>query len=226
MVRVLGWEHPASKLLLDTWRIFKSIHLPWSHSFSMSLAIGSWLNKNSQRWYLLQEVFVILVVFLHSLLFLWCWLLFFIHCCFFDVGCCSSIIAVFVMVVVVLFHCFSTSSLTLPWAIARFLHLFYTFSPAHSRVIHNTFILTFPGPSFSFTASATVLSGHFLRRFLPYAPSPHFCHNLLLSRPPWELAIPFWNLQGFMLILETQTWPICSFDSQQSTILIFRRICI
>ena len=41
------------------------------------------------------------------------------------------------------FHCFSTSSLTLPWAITRFLDPFYTFSPAHRRVIHDTFILTF-----------------------------------------------------------------------------------
>ena len=35
---------------------------------------------------------------------------------------------------------FSTSSLTLPWTIAGFLHPFYTFSPAHRRVIRNTFI--------------------------------------------------------------------------------------
>ena len=38
------------------------------------------------------------------------------------------------------FICFSTSSLTLPWTIAGFLHPFYTFSPAHRRVIHDTFI--------------------------------------------------------------------------------------
>ena len=37
--------------------------------------------------------------------------------------------------------CFSTSSLTLLWTIARFLHPFYTFSPAHHRVIHDTFIV-------------------------------------------------------------------------------------
>ena len=35
---------------------------------------------------------------------------------------------------------FSTSSLTLPWAIGDFLHQFYTFSPAHRRVIRDTFI--------------------------------------------------------------------------------------
>ena len=35
---------------------------------------------------------------------------------------------------------FSTSSLTLRWTIARFLHPFYTFSLAHRRVIRDTFI--------------------------------------------------------------------------------------
>ena len=52
------------------------------------------------------------------------------------------------------------------------------------------------------------------RCFLPYAPSQHFWHNLLLSRLPWEPAVIPWNLQGFILILETQTQPICLFDSQ------------
>ena len=37
-------------------------------------------------------------------------------------------------------HCFLTSSLTLLWTIARFLHPFCTFSPAHRRVICDTFI--------------------------------------------------------------------------------------
>ena len=52
------------------------------------------------------------------------------------------------------------------------------------------------------------------RRFLPYAPSPIFWLNLCLSRPPWEPAVLPWSLQGFILILETQTRPICLFDSQ------------
>ena len=36
--------------------------------------------------------------------------------------------------------CFSTSSLTLLWTIAGFLHPFHTFSPAHRRVICDTFM--------------------------------------------------------------------------------------
>ena len=51
------------------------------------------------------------------------------------------------------------------------------------------------------------------RRFLSYAPSWHFWHNLLLSRLPWEPAVIPWKFQGFILILKTQTQPICLFDS-------------
>ena len=92
--------------------------------------------------------------------FLLCWLLFFVtHCC-------SSFIAVFVMLFFI--HCFSTSSLTLLWAIAGFLHSFYTFGPAHRRVILDTFILTFPSPSFTVLLRALrYWSGRFFthRRF-------------------------------------------------------------
>ena len=48
------------------------------------------------------------------------------------------------------------------------------------------------------------------RRFLPYAPSPTF--YLRLSRLHWEPAVLPWSLQGFILILETHTQPICLFD--------------
>ena len=56
---------------------------------------------------------------------------------------------------------FLTSSLTLPWTIARCLDPFCTFSPAHRRVIRDTFI--FQPFYYLLTASATVLS----RQFLP-----------------------------------------------------------
>ena len=55
--------------------------------------------------------------------------------------------------------CFSSSSLTLPWTIAGFLHPFYTFSPAHRRVIRDTFIFNH---SVIFRSSATILSGNCL----------------------------------------------------------------
>ena len=52
------------------------------------------------------------------------------------------------------------------------------------------------------------------RRSLPYAPSQYFWHNLLLSRLLWEPAVIPWKVQGFILILETQTRTICLFDLQ------------
>ena len=54
------------------------------------------------------------------------------------------------------------SSLTLQWAIVRFLHPFYTFSPTHPRVSCGTFILIFLGFSVTFTTSAMILSWRFL----------------------------------------------------------------
>ena len=97
---------------------------------------------------------------------------------------------------------FSTSSLTLPWTIARFLDPFCTFSPAHSRAIRNTFI--FRPFHYLLIASATVLSGHFLPTgffYLTLLPNifgtfPTFWHNLLLSRFHWEPAVTFLKVAG------------------------------
>ena len=143
MIGVSNWTHPSFKFWLDICRIVSGIHTPWNHGFSMSLTIGRWLNKISQRWYLLgrtsSEVFVVLIVVL-------------LHCCLSDIGCCSSFIAVFVMLFFI--HCFLTSCLTLPWAITGFLHPFYTFSPAHRSVIGNIFILTFRDPFFTVLSRA------------------------------------------------------------------------
>ena len=88
---------------------------------------------------------------------------------------------------------FSTSSLTLPWTIARFLDPFCTFSSAHRRVIHDTFI--FQPFRYLLTASATVLSGHFLPTGVFYS-FPTFWHNLLLSRFRWEPAVTFLKVAG------------------------------
>ena len=74
---------------------------------------------------------------------------------------------IFILLLLLFFICrfsslvfFSTSSLTLPRTIARFLDPFCIFSPAHRRVICDTFI--FQPFHYLLTASATVLSGHFL----------------------------------------------------------------
>ena len=60
---------------------------------------------------------------------------------FCDVGCHLHFVAVLHLSFFFIHIFFSTSSLTLPWTIARFLDPFCTFSPAHHRVIRDTFIL-------------------------------------------------------------------------------------
>ena len=114
------------------------------------------------------------------------------------------------------FHCFSTSSLTLPWAIAEFLHPFYTFSPAHRRVIRDTFNLTFLG-----FFSATVLSGHFLPTGVFYptllrlwlrcgqeTPSRIFLcaylHRLTLPADAWTWTVDVWITR--LLIYQLCQW--------------------
>ena len=89
---------------------------------------------------------------------------------------------------------------------------FYTVSPAHCRVICNTFIFNhsviFLPRALRFWVGPFLPTG----AFLPNASSLTF--YLRLSRPPWEPAVLPWSLQGFILILKTQTRPICLFDSQ------------
>ena len=53
---------------------------------------------------------------------------------------------------------------------------------------------------------------------------PHIYHNLLLSRLLWELAVLPWRFQGLPLKLETQTRPICLFEthSVQEKVLVGR----
>ena len=141
--------------------------------------------------------------------FLWCWLSFLIFISLLYLH------FIFDLHFVVVLHLsfffihifFSTSSLTFLWTIAGFLHSFYTFSPAHRRVIPVHF------QPLSYLL-ATVLSGRFLPTDVFYLRHLHRYFNLPLSRPPWEPAVLPWGLQGFILILETQARPICLFNSQ------------
>ena len=90
---------------------------------------------------------------------------------------------------------------------------FCTFSPAYCRVICDTF---------NFNHSVIFLPRAlrfwvgicYPQAFFTLCSFPTFWHNLLLSRLPWEPAVISQNLQGFILILKTQTQPICLFDSQ------------
>ena len=74
--------------------------------------------------------------------------------------CCSSFCYCSSFVDVLHSHFFSAPSFTFSWTIAGFLHPFHTFSPAHRRVICDSFI--FWPFCYLLTANATVLRGHFL----------------------------------------------------------------
>ena len=52
------------------------------------------------------------------------------------------------------------------------------------------------------------------RRFLPYTPSRHSGTTCFYQGFTGSRQLLFWKLQGFILILGTQTRPICLFDSQ------------
>ena len=131
------------------------------------------------------------MLFLLFISFLICILLLYLHLSMF-----------FILLLFFIHIFFPTSSLTLPWTIAGFSHPFYTFSPAHRRVIRDTFI--FQPFRYLLTASATVLSEHFLPTgvfYLTLLPDIFgtfltFLHNLLLSRFHWEPAATFLKVAG------------------------------
>ena len=133
--------------------------------------------------------------------FLWCWLSSLFCCCF--------------SFVVALHSHFLLDIIPHPSMDYRQVFttiLYFQPSPLQSDLGH----VRFQPFRYLLTATAAVLSGHFLTTgvfYLTLLPDI-FWHNLLLSRLPWKPAVIPWNLQGFMLILETQTRPICLFDSQ------------
>ena len=92
---------------------------------------------------------------------------------------------------------------------------FYTFSPVHRRVIRDTFIFNhsviFLPRTLRFWVGVFYPQAFFTLR--------SFTDNLRLSRPPWEPEVLPWSLQGFILILETQTGPsVCLIHSNPQKI--------
>ena len=96
---------------------------------------------------------------------------------------------------------FSTTSLTLPWTLARFLEPFRTFSPAHRRVIRDTFIFNH-SVIFLPRALRFWVDIFYPQAFFTLCSFPTFWHNLLLSRLPWEPGS--WQL--FLKIRRTSCW--------------------
>ena len=147
--------------------------------------------------------------------FLGCWLSF--CCCTFICRCSSFCCCIFICscssFCCCSSHCFLTSSLTLPWTIAGFFtpHFILSAQPMAEWFATLSFVQSFRSCRERYDLEWAVFT---YRHFLPYAPSQHIRHNLLLSRLPWEPAVIPWILQGFILILETQTRPFRLFDSQ------------
>ena len=132
---------------------------------------------------------------------------------FCDVGCHLYFVAVLHLSFFFIHIFFSTSSLTLPWTLTKFLQPFCTFSPAHPRVTGDTFIFNY-SVIFLPRALRFWVGIFYPQAFFTLSSFPTFGNNLLLSRLPWEPSVISRNLQGFILIFKTQTRPICLFDSQ------------
>ena len=138
--------------------------------------------------------------------FLWC------CCSSFHFAVASSFVNVLHFVVVLHSH-FSFDVIPHPFVDYRqiFTPILY-FQPSPSRSNRDTFI--FRPFRYLLAASATVLSGHFLPTDVFYLRLLHQHFNLRLTMLPWEPAVLPWSLQGSILILETQSRPICLFNSQ------------
>ena len=150
-----------------------------------------------------------------SLLFFWYWLLFFIHCCFCDVVFHS-----------LLFDVMPHSSVSYHRVFTPILY----FQPSSSQRDWHHFHFNLSGPFFhSFIASATVLSGHFLTTFIFYLTLlPTFLWQPAFIKASLGADSSSLKFAGFHSDCwsSKHTRPICLFDSQQSSILIFRRIRI
>ena len=113
-----------------------------------------------------------------------------VHCCFCDVWCCSSFIAVFVILVVVLHSLLFDVKPYPSLSYCRVFRPILYFQPSSLQGNSWQFHFNLSGPFFTVLRERygfeRAFSTH--RRFF-YAPSPHFCHNLLFSRSPWEAAI-------------------------------------
>ena len=129
--------------------------------------------------------------------FLWCWSLF--YCCY------SSLSMFFIHIF------FSISFLTLPWTIARFLDPFCTFSPAHRRVICDTFIFNH-SVIFLPRALQFWVGIFYPQAFFTLGSFPTFLAQPAFIKASLGTGCFPWNLQGFILIFETQTQPIYLID--------------
>ena len=157
-----------------------------------------------------------------SLLFLWYWLLFFIHCCFCDVVFHS-----------LLFDVMPHSSVSYRRVFTPILY----FQPSSSQRDWQHFHFNLSGPFFhSFIASVTVLSGHFLTTFIFYLTLlPHiFVTTCVYQGLPgsWQFLLEVCRVSFWLLILETYpahlfVWftAIFNLDIQKNSYLNCTKYC-
>ena len=144
--------------------------------------------QSSHRWYFLGRT---------SWRFLWCWF------------CCCSLFVVF-LYSHFLFDIISHSSMDYHQVFRPILYFHPSSLQSDSQHFH------FQPFRYLLTASATVLSGHFLPTgvfYLTLLPNI-FGTTCFYQGFTGSRQLLSWKLQGLILILETQTRPICLFDSQ------------
>ena len=141
-----------------------------------------------------EEVFVMFVVFCCCSSFC---------CCCSSLCCCSSFVDV--LHSHLLYDIIPHPSVDYRWVFTPILQ--FQPSPSQSDSRH----FNFQSFRYLLTASATVLSGHFLATGAFYLMLIHRHFTCVLPGKPAVLPC---SLQGFILILETQARSICLFDSQ------------
>ena len=152
------------------------------------------------------EVFVMLVVVVHSFLFFILLLLFFIHFVLHFVVAVLHFITSYLMVYFsLLFNLIPHPSVDYCGVFTPILY----FQPSPLQSDLRTFHFQ-PFRDLLFTVLSRALRfcvGIFYPQTFFYL-TLLYRHYLRLSRPPWELAVLPWSLESFILILETQTRPI------------------
>ena len=135
--------------------------------------------------------------------FLWCWSSF---CC----SCCSSLVVF--LHSHFLFDIILHPSMDYHQVFSPILYFQPSPSQSDSRHFHFS---TIPLSSYCKCYGFGFEWGFFTHRhFLPYTPSQHFGTTCFYQGFAGNRQLLSWKLQGFILILETQAWSICLFDSQ------------
>ena len=122
---------------------------------------------------------------------------------------------IFILLLFFICHCssftFSFRHHHLPWTIAGFLHPFNTFSPAHRRVIRDTFIFSH-SVIFLLRALWFWVGSFYPQAFFTLCSFPKFLAQPTIIKASLGAGSSSSKFAELDLMLETQTQPICLFD--------------